>query len=81
MDGVGGTVFDQESQEGENAANKKGDDDEVDDKEDYQPTTHFDGPRRYAASELRELDDVGGCQISGCNAERKRDLPLGDGKY
>ena len=64
MDGVGGAVFYQEGEEGEDAANQKGNDDEVDAEEYCQTTTHDSGTMRYSTSGLRGFEGVGECQIS-----------------
>lgn len=40
VDGVGGAIFNQEGEEGEDAADEEGDDEEVDGEEDGETTTH-----------------------------------------
>ena len=51
MDGVGGAVFDQEGEEGEDAMDEEGDNEDVDDDKDGDTTTHScGGPRKGGRS-------------------------------
>lgn len=42
VDGIGGSVFDQKSEEGEDGADEKEDDDAIDDEEDDEAASHYE---------------------------------------